>query len=327
MRAIARAHAIGVTYGNLKPGNIILDAEDEPFILPVGRRRDEPPDDRRVGAMLARLAERSAHGEAPRAADADDLAYLVPDQFGDGVRPIDPAAVDQYMLGLLGWQMATGRRPAAVAEPQRLPELGRGAFAELPPIGALRPLAPRRVEALIARMTARRPGDRYPDLHAALRELEAMPDLGLLIALDSWRRVCARSAADGAFFRRFYDAFLRRAPAARPLFAHLREADWARQHRLLDEAVLLLLAFHEQRDGDAEPNVLSRIAASHRTVPAALYAPFVDAFVDTVCGDPAAGVEPADPLAAQPRERDVLDEHWRAALAPGVAWLAARSGR
>lgn len=327
VHAIVRAHAQGVTYGNLKPGNIILDAEDEPFILPVGRRAEELRNDRRLAALLAHLAEARHHQAPPSAADADDLAYLVPDAFGDQVQPIDPAQVDQYMLGLLGWEMATGQRPATVREPRRLLELGRSAFGELPPLRQLRPLAPQRLEALLARMAARRARDRFPDLRAALRELDAMPDMGLMIVLDSWRRVATDDSSEHHFFERFYAAFLQSAPAARPYFAHFGAEDWPRQYRLLKEAVLLLLAFHEQGGDAAEPNVLSRIAASHRTIPAVLYAPFLDALVQTLCGDTAEGIEPADPLCRSPRDRDVLEEHWRAALEPGIRWLAERGAR
>jgi hypothetical protein len=321
-KAIARAHSMGFSYGNLKPGNIILDGEDEPFILPVGRRRDEPLHELRVTELLSGLADRCQRGESLCASDADDLAYLVPEQFGEAIEPIDPALVDQYMLGLLGWQMATGQRPAAVAEPANLATLGRSAFRDLPPASERRPLVPRRIDSLLSRMTARRPKDRYPDLQAVLGELQAMPDIGLLVVTDSWRRVTAAPHFEAEFFPRFYEAFLRRAPAARPFFAHFGEGDWARQHRLLKEAVLLLLAFHQQGDDSAEPNVLSRIAASHRAVPASLYQPFVDALVQTLCGDPGQDIEPFDPLCRRARERDALQEHWRDVLGPGIAWLS-----
>lgn len=323
-RAIVRAHALGITYGNLKPSNIILDADDEPFILPVGRLRNEPPDETRLNAMLQRLSACRDAGLPLTDADADDLAYLVPDQFGDDVDAIDPLRVDQYMLGLLGWEMATGQRPCALPDPHRLPELGRAAFRELPGVCSVRPLAPRRIEALLARMTALRPARRFPGLQAVLQELQAMPDMGLLVVMDSWRRVAAEPGFEPQFFLRFYEAFLQRCPAARPFFQHFGADDWPRQHRLLKEAVMLLLAFHQQ--GDAEPNVLSRIAHSHARIPRALYAPFADALVDTLCGNPDAGLPPSDPLCRGARERDALQAHWRDALQPGIDWLAARGG-
>lgn len=324
-RAIARAHAAGITYGNLKPGNIVLDDEGEPFILPVGRRRDAPHDERRLAALQQRAVAAAEGGPPLCTADADDLAYLVPDQFGDGVQPIDPALVDQYMLGLLGWEMVVGRRPAAVARPQTLLEAGRRAFADLPPVSRYRPLVPRRIEAMLARMTARLPRDRFDSLDAVVRELAAMRDIGLLIVNDSWRRVAGEADFESDFARRFYRLFLRLAPEAEAHFGHFDDARWAQQHRMVRDAVLLLLAFSQQRGDASEPNVLSRIAAGHREIPAWLYGPFGDALVGTVCGRPEDDVPPADPLCRGERERDALESHWHDALAPGLQWLRARA--
>jgi tRNA A-37 threonylcarbamoyl transferase component Bud32 len=155
--AIARAHALGLTYGNLKPSNIVLDDEDEPFILPVGRRRDTA----RVQALVQRSAAAQAAGLEPSAVDQEDLAYLVPDHFGEQVVPVDPRLGDQYMLGLLAHEMATGQRPRRVADPAQLLADPHGAFGELAPISSLRALCPQRVCAMVERMTARRPARRW----------------------------------------------------------------------------------------------------------------------------------------------------------------------
>ena len=325
--AIVRAHALGVSYGNLKPSNIILDADGEPFILPMGRRRDAVRDEQKLQALLDRLAAAAAAGQPPARADQEDLAYLVPDHFGDPFEPVDPRLADQYMLGVLAWEMATGGSPVTVPHPERLREAGRAAFRELPPIGSVRPLCPQRIQDLLARMAARLPSRRFPDLAAVLQEADLLADLGLVIARDSYRRCTAAPDFDSAFFPRFYAEFLRLCPAAQPYFARFGADDWARQHRMLKEAVLLLFAFRQQNDGQAEPNVLSRIADSHGRIPAALYAPFLDALVHTVCGDEASGLPPADPQCADPVNRDKLEEYWRGALEPGIRYLQQRAAR
>ena len=51
----------------------------------------------------------------------------------------------------------------------------------------------------------------------------------------------------------------------------------------------------------------------------------MDALVARVCGDEAAGVPAFDPECADLVQRDALEEHWRKALAPGVAYLCAGS--
>jgi serine/threonine protein kinase len=323
--AISRAHALGVTYGNLKPSNIILDDGDEPFILPVGRRRDPAQDAQRLHDLVERVTACAASHVPPAEPDLEDLAYLVPDDFGEQIEPVDPRLTDQYMLGLLAYEMATGERPQLVAEPARLLQDARAAFGELPPVSDRRRLCPQRVCAMVARMTARRPARRYPDLQAVLDELRQLDDLSLVIARDSYRRCTARPDFDEAFFGRFYAEFLRLCPKAQPMFQHFDSADWGRQHRMLKEAVMILFAYRQQGDGELEPNVLSRVADAHRGVPAWFYDDFLDALVATVCGDGAADLSPFDPECADPTHRDLIEDHWRAALEPGIAYMRGRA--
>lgn len=326
--AIARAHALGVTYGNLKPSNILLDDDDEPYILPVGRRRDRARDAQKVAALVARLVPRTEPGAAagaPASADLEDLAYLVPDHFGDEFEVIDPRLTDQYMLGVLAYQMATGELPATVPSPERLLQDGRAAFKPLPPITDRRRLCPQRFADLVARMASRLPAKRFPSLPAALAETDLLLDLDLLIARDSYRRCTAAPGFDTLFFQRFYSQFLQRCPAAGVHFERFASEQWVRQHRMLKEAVLLLFAFRQQSEHQTEPNVLSRIAASHRQIPLALYGPFLDALVHTVCGDEASGLAPFDPECADPANRDALEQYWRGALAPGMDYLKWRA--
>lgn len=323
--AIARAHALGVTYGNLKPSNIILDDDDEPFILPVGRSRDVTRDTAVLGGLLERIAACEAAGTPPAETDLEDLAYLVPDEIGEQIEPVDPRLADQYMLGLLAYEMATGLRPQPVADPSALLAGSRAAFGELPPVSAHRPLCPQRVCAMIARMAARRPGRRFPDLQAVLDEMRQLEDLSLVVARDSYRRCTDQPGFDDAFFARFYGEFLRRCPKARPMFARFGPHEWARQHRMLKEAVLMLFAFRQQAEDDTEPNVLSRVADAHRGVPAWFYDDFVDALVSTVCGDEAAGLAAFDPVCTDAALRDLVEEHWRAVLEPGAAYMRSRA--
>lgn len=325
--AIEQAHQRGITYGNIKPSNIILDEADEPFILPMGRRRDRPRELKALQALVGRLHEREQAGRAPTEADLEDLAYLVPDHFSEHFEPFEAQHADQYMLGLLGYELATGRRPLRVADAQQLLLQGRAAFQPLPSVLEDRPLCPQRIAELIARMTAVDAAQRYPRLTDVLAEAELHEDLGLVVARDSYRRCARQPDFEPAFFDRFYAEFRRRCPAAAPLFDSLGPGQWPRLHGMLKEAVLLLFAYAQQRDGGREPNLLSRIADSHPAVAPRHYPVFQEALVATVCGDPSAGLPAFDPECRHDEQRQLLARYWHDALAPGMAYLRHRAER
>ena len=60
------------------------------------------------------------------------------------------------------------------------------------------------------------------------------------------------------FFEIFYQRFFEACPAARPMFVN---TDFARQHKLLQHAIGLLLAYDQQPQKG--PNLLSRVAERH----------------------------------------------------------------
>jgi hypothetical protein len=94
---------------------------------------------------------------------------------------------------------------------------------------------------------------------------------------------------------------------------------------MLKEAVLLLFAYAQQRDGGSEPNLLSRIADSHPAVPPRMYPLFQDALVATVCGDPACGLPAFDPQCQRDEQRQLLSRYWHDALTPGIDYLRRRA--
>lgn len=324
VRAMAQAHERGITYGNIKPSNIMLDEADEPFILPMGRRRDRPRELKALRALVERLCNRQAAGRAPSEADQEDLAYLVPDHFSEHFEPFAPQQADQYMLGLLGYEMATGHRPCRVADPGQLLLQGRAAFAALPSVLVDRPLCPQRIAELIARMTSVDPARRFARLSDVLAEPDLHDELGLVVARDSYRRCTRQPDFDPVFFTRFYDELRRRCSAAAPFFAGFSAAQWHRQRVMLKEAVLLLFAFAQQDDG-TEPSLLSRIADAHPAVPPSLYPVFLDALVATVCGDPKAGLPAFDPQCQRDEQRQQLAAYWQSALTPGIDYLRRRA--
>jgi len=112
------------------------------------------------------------------------------------------------------------------------------------------------------------------------------------------------------FFEAFYRNFFTRCPQARAMFAR---TDFERQHKLLRHAFGLLLNFPKQPAW--EPTILARVAERHSRrdlgVDPSLYAPFIDALIDTVrhC-DP--DVTPA------------VEDAWRRTVRKGVEYMQAK---
>jgi serine/threonine protein kinase len=319
LRAVARAHRLDMPYGNLKPSNIVIDKHNEPFVLPVGRASSKAR--QMLGGLLQRLQHANSAGEACEDHDLEEVAYLVPEQLDGPDQMQDDKLADQYMLGLLAYQMATGQRPLRVKDFASLLRDGSGAMGPLPPVSAVRPLFPERLQKMLQRMTELDPGLRYPNLDQVLDEPDLHDDYSLVLARDSYRRCVRGEGLDSAFFGDFYRELQRLYPATRAHLARIEGPDrWRRQHHMLKQAVLLLLAF-AQRSDDGEPNVLSHISASHAQIPPGLYVPFMKVLVAMVCGDASLGIAARDPVCVRTETARLLQKHWLIALKPGIDYL------
>ncbi|MCU0633860.1 MAG: protein kinase [Gemmatimonadaceae bacterium] len=153
--ALAFAHANGVVHRDVKPENIFLEASTGRALL--------------SDFGIAHSAEFDSRLTMTGAAIGTPT-YMAPEQI-DGA----PANVrsDLYSLGLVGWEMLTGRRPWD-GEPL-YNVLHKQKHEALPAIDELRPNAvPPRLQYLVERMLQKKPAARFAGAD------------GLLANLDHW---------------------------------------------------------------------------------------------------------------------------------------------
>jgi alpha-tubulin suppressor-like RCC1 family protein/tRNA A-37 threonylcarbamoyl transferase component Bud32 len=151
--ALAYAHAHGVVHRDVKPENIFIDAESGRAMLSdFGIALSSDQD--------SRLTMTGAAIGTP--------AYMAPEQIDSGRAD---ARSDLYSLGLVAWEMLTGRRPWAGESLYSV--ISKQKTEELPAIDALRPgEVPERLQYLIERMLQKKPGARLAGADALVAKLE-----------------------------------------------------------------------------------------------------------------------------------------------------------
>lgn len=151
--ALAYAHGHGVVHRDVKPENIFLDAETGRAML--------------SDFGIAHSAEHESRLTMTGAAIGTP-AYMAPEQI-DGARA--DARSDLYSLGLVTWEMLTGRRPWDGESLFNV--ITKQKTAELPAIDALRPgLVPPRLQYIVERMLQKKAAARWAGADALLAKLD-----------------------------------------------------------------------------------------------------------------------------------------------------------
>lgn len=146
--ALQYAHNHQVIHRDVKPGNILLDADSRLLISDFGLSLFSP-------------SSELLHTQEP----AGTIPYTAPEQL----RGKPTFASDQYSLGVIAYEWLCGRRPF---EGKAMEIMYQHTYETPPPLRTFQPELPVAVENAVLRALAKNPLDRFPSVQAFAQALE-----------------------------------------------------------------------------------------------------------------------------------------------------------
>ena len=163
-QALEAAHTAGIVHRDIKPGNIVVSSTGQVKVLDFGlARRFVRPDD--TGDVFG--------GSTIIGRPLGTVNYMAPERIQQ--MPPDPRS-DLFSLGVVIYEMATGRLPFAGASPS---ETVTNILERDPaPLTKLSPHRPLQLERFVNRLLAKQAEDRYQtagELRAPIAALRQRP--------------------------------------------------------------------------------------------------------------------------------------------------------
>jgi serine/threonine protein kinase len=147
--AVGYAHRHGVVHRDIKPGNILIDDEGWCVVTDFG---------------IAKVAE--SEGLTTSGMMVGTPAYMSPEQcLSNNIS----GASDQYALGVVAYEMLTGRLPFPGTSMMSV--MYAHVHVPVPAIEELRTECPPELAGAVMRMLAKEPGERWPSIEEAVSAL------------------------------------------------------------------------------------------------------------------------------------------------------------
>jgi serine/threonine protein kinase/dipeptidyl aminopeptidase/acylaminoacyl peptidase len=164
--ALEKAHRQGIVHRDLKPANVMLPKSGLKLV-DFGLAKLDLPTPGSVASSLSGVPTQAEIGHTAAGMIVGTFHYMAPEQVEGGEAD---GRTDIFALGLLLFEMATGRKAFAGKNPASL--MGAILHSEPPPISASQPMTPPAFDRLVKTCLAKDPDDRFQTAHDVKLQLQ-----------------------------------------------------------------------------------------------------------------------------------------------------------